>query len=867
MDSGAFSQSNPAHQRILYVPFRLALRRFIAPLISRPLLWMAGFALLGVALGVAFTLWLCSGDVLSLSRANPILLLPLILAFLSAYAAFEQRHNPIRWRCYFAFFLTFAFACACAYRMAPPVNDISKVAHIANSLSLRSTGPLRPQFIEVRGIVADFPKRSEFGTQFPLDCMEPYQGRIWVNASANAHLGIGDEISLEMMLSPLSRPSNPGERTRYWSMIGANCWSEGRAVDKLVVLQRGRAMPVERGVGWVRNAIFTRYQNLFRGEGSQQDLAHRPFPAAMAQIVTAMVFGEGGLSQPLPRSIRDDFRVAGLSHLLVASGTQASLLAATILLLFSKVSLRPAAILALTIPVLIFYALVAGSAPSIWRAVIIAVLVTVALCLGRPCDGLSLWGGAILLLLFCEPLIAWSLSFQLTFAATWGLLVLAPFISRLWPVEKRGVLTECLSFTLGAQLATIPISLVHFGSMSIAGIGANFLALPIAAGLIFFGVGGLVFDFLSGVNYFLARLMVDVAQGAADSYASNWQGQPISNWMAISFYMVFCFTLLTFADGFFVLSRKLLEVAITRLRNINWWPILGLLLISVSIAAWRKLMPANGTMRVIVLDVGQGNATLFISPQNRAVLFSGGSDDNRTGVANSVILPALQNLGINRLDAVVLCDANAKNNSALPILLREIPVELVIDATPFANGISAPQAKANPDLYDMAFPEYRATLREAVRQKIKVTPARSNQELQIDGSKIRFIASPRRTGPIRFGFSCEYGGNRVLIAGGLDANSQKPLAQRRDLNCDLLVVGNNGVDGSLSREFVEAISPVAALIPVGRFNREKAPAPTTLRRLDGARAQIFRTDFDGSLNASCNGQNCVVTPAFEWGER
>jgi competence protein ComEC len=92
------------------------------------------------------------------------------------------------------------------------------------------------------------------------------------------------------------------------------------------------------------------------------------------------------------------------------------------------------------------------------------------------------------------------------------------------------------------------------------------------------------------------------------------------------------------------------------------------------------------------------------------------------------------------------------------------------------------------------------------------------------------------------------------------------LAQRRDLNCDLLVVGNNGVDGSLSREFVMAISPVAALVPVGRYNREKAPAPRILGYLDTAKSQIFRTDFDGSLSASCNGKDCVVTPAFDWGD-
>ncbi|RYG75106.1 ComEC/Rec2 family competence protein, partial [bacterium] len=245
--------------------------------------------------------------------------------------------------------------------------------------------------------------------------------------------------------------------------------------------------------------------------------------------LTAMVFGEGGLSRPLPQILRDDFRAAGLSHVLVSSGSQVGLLAIIVLGLTRTVGIRRASLIFIVVPVLVLYALLAGGAASIWRATVGGTLLCCSKLLGRDLDGLSIWGGAMLLLLCFDPAIAWSLSFQLTFAATWGMLVISPALIRFLEarVGKSGF-GELASFSLGAQSATLPISLLHFGTFNLVGLGANFLAVPLASGMIVTGMLGLVVSPFNWVNYFLVRVASSLAHISANLPGAYLEGSRLS---------------------------------------------------------------------------------------------------------------------------------------------------------------------------------------------------------------------------------------------------------------------------------------------------------------------------------------------------
>jgi competence protein ComEC len=498
----------------------------------RPLLWLAMAGLFGVACGGWWAQKISGNQLATLTRDDwrliafwPLVPLAFWLAWLSSTKAtnVERSLNSRQhvWRVCVFVAVAALFSGFTARRLVPVAGDISALAQPTK----RASGPIEAPVLTVRGVVASAPRRGEFQTQFALECQSPRRGRIWVSVPATLQIRAGDELATTLELRPLPEPTNPGQRAAFWHLVGQSCWSEGRRAKDLVILRAGQSNPLARRVDEWRTAILMRYERAFRGDDTAQSLARRPFPGAMASLTTAMVFGEGGLNAPLPRQLRDDFQAAGLSHVLVASGTQVAAISVLLLVLARVGRLRGASLVLIVVPGVLLYALVAGGAPSIWRASAAAILVVLALVCGRQRDGLSLWGAAMGTLLLVDPALAWSLSFQLTFAATWGLLCLTPVIERALKPFGRGPLLKLAAFSLGAQAATIPLSLGHFGTWSAIGVSVNLLAVPIASVMVLTGALGLILP-LEALNYWLARLLAAIAHGAASLPGARLQGTP-----------------------------------------------------------------------------------------------------------------------------------------------------------------------------------------------------------------------------------------------------------------------------------------------------------------------------------------------------
>ena len=199
-------------------------------------------------------------------------------------------------------------------------------------------------------------------------------------------------------------------------------------------------------------------------------------------VLAALVLGSAQV--PLPEDLRQAFRVAGLSHALAASGFHLSVLLGSVLMLARRwpPSLRiPMAGMAL----LLFVGL-AGAQPSVMRAVLMAAIALLIRESGqhsRPIGVLVLTLSGMLLL---HPAWARSIGFQLSAAATAGLILTAPRLEQV----LRGCLPDCcrgvasaLSIPVAALLWTLPLQLLHFGAMPLYALPANFLVAPLLAPL------------------------------------------------------------------------------------------------------------------------------------------------------------------------------------------------------------------------------------------------------------------------------------------------------------------------------------------------------------------------------------------------
>lgn len=199
-----------------------------------------------------------------------------------------------------------------------------------------------------------------------------------------------------------------------------------------------------------------------------------------------------------PRELKETFRAAGLTHLLVVSGSQVSLLFLLVSLLFLRMEspLTPAGRIvnilkySAIFTVIMTYAVLTGFEPSIRRAFVISILVLIAHYLYYETEGLNLLGQAGIILLLIKPYEAFSVSFQLTFAATLGLIlalkVFYPHFGR-FHRRWRGILAV-LAGTAGAQLMVFPLLIYYFNQFSPWGLLSNLIAIPLASLIVLLGV-------------------------------------------------------------------------------------------------------------------------------------------------------------------------------------------------------------------------------------------------------------------------------------------------------------------------------------------------------------------------------------------
>jgi competence protein ComEC len=208
-------------------------------------------------------------------------------------------------------------------------------------------------------------------------------------------------------------------------------------------------------------------------------------PPAQRGLLRGMVLGD---DTEIPPAVREDFRASGLAHLVAASGTNVMLLATLAIAVATLVGLERIGRLTLALALIALYVPLAGAGPSIQRAGIMGAAVLVAALAGRPASrwyALGLAGAGTLLL---DPRAVGDLGWQLSFAAVLGILLGAPR----WrdALRRRGVpggVSEVLAITAAAGLATAPVLAATVGEVSPVSLGANLLAAPAVAPVMWLG--------------------------------------------------------------------------------------------------------------------------------------------------------------------------------------------------------------------------------------------------------------------------------------------------------------------------------------------------------------------------------------------
>jgi competence protein ComEC len=740
------------------------------------------------------------------------------------------------------------------------------------------------------GCVVSPPAFSESGSgqrdQFVLELAPKARARVSLalrDGDRAPDLRYGQLVELEARVRRIRNFQNPGEFDyEGFSARSAIYWTASAAGASSVVVKPSRCgSRFLAAVFALRTGALRRIERLYSGN---------PYATGMME---ATLIGE---SSRMERLWTDHFRRTGTYHMLVIDGLHITVLAAFLLFLLRLCFLPEISALAITASGAWLYALVSGwNAPAI-RAAGGFTLYVAARYFYRRGRLLNLLSAVAIVYLIYDPSQLFEAGFQLSFlcVAAIGLLAV-PLLDvtsthyarglvgitqpgrtpRLPPsaaqfrlelrllAETAGYYIPLPSswwehaFAIAARIlfyayqlavisAAIQIGLalpmaIYFHRISLTGISANILVVPLLGLVIPLG--------------FLAILTTWHAPAAIAGWLLN-AGERIALWhtgmepdwrvLAPPIWLAIAFTAALILLGFAM--RRSLRSSLAALTVV---------LALFALIFWHPFPPVvrRGDLELTAIDVGQGDSLLVCFPDSKLMLIDGGgviSFGNRAGgrldIGEDVVSPYLWSRSIRNIDVVALTHAHDDHAGGLPAIIENFhPSELWTGATPSSPAWAAVRDKARAE-------------------KVKILRMSSGSSFEFGGARIDVISPPVDYLPAgspmnndSLGMRITYGQRSLLLTGDME----KPMERRalmddQPLGADILKVGHHGSNTSSIDPFLDAVSPIFAVISDGFENSFRHPHPKVLERLSAHRAGILRTDRDGLVTIRTDGRRISI---------
>lgn len=649
-------------------------------------------------------------------------------------------------------------------------------------------------------------------------------GRLRVTArEADFTVRPGQSLELVGKRERPGRPTNPGQFDQAAFLRSQGLAGLFRA-DSLRLLEPPG--PFDRFVAGIRDAL---------GRALE-----RTVPASRIPLFEAALLGN---TSGLDPAVMDDFRASGMLHILAISGQHIGLLALILLQVFSLLRLPRKAAFVMTGLLVGLYVPVCGSSISVIRSAVMFWSMLPAVLWERPARGLNNLALAACACLLWMPYQILNLGFQLSFGATYFLLLYSRPISRglaglSLPGPWRAFAGYAWSNTaLSAVifLGLLPLLSATVHAVSPTSIAGNLATVGLSSAMLTAGCLALMASPLPLLGPclgesagLLAALLALVVKGLARLPGSCMPAESLP----IGWALLLLFLLLAFP---YALSRGRGRALV----------LLGLLAFSGRWAAgeawdlWRR--PAA----VAFLDVGQGDAALLRLPGADILIDAGPPEAGREAV-----LPYLRAAGIGRLDLVVITHPDLDHYGGMAWLAGRIPIGAVIGNGDSAdtrawNGLRAALAERGVPWRDAGAGQSLYRYGEISLEVIAPEAGARHRERN-DNSLVCLLRLPR--GRVLFTGDMGRAAQARLLARGQDGlEGMKGLGGPEGLRGAILKVPHHGSDRTTDLAFLAALRPRAAIISAGRRNRFGHPGRGNLETLRRAGARLFLTTEHGAI--------------------
>ncbi len=583
-----------------------------------------------------------------------------------------------------------------------------------------------------------------------------------------------------------------------------------------------------------------------------------------AEIATALITGE---QSGIPQDMRDQYSVAGVSHVLAISGLNIGIIAllclgaaqtlcrrSTRLLLMVNTS-KLAAVLTV-VPVAV-YCLIAGAGIAVIRATVMVIVYLFSIIIDRQDDLWNTLALAAWIILLVSPPSLFDCSFQLSFVSVAAILYLHPRLSvRLFKTSKafpgmrkrwyHAVLHQImtvLTVTLAATIGTAPLAAIYFNRCSPWGLPANLILVPLTGFLV------VPLGLITSVACFISSPLAVVAAEITEAL------------ILFTNVVVGFFSALPYAD-YRIATPTIPEillyyigVALAVHCRRSAWARYGMAMVIVAglgdAGYWYYQNHLNPRLRITAIDVGQGESTLLQFPGGKNMLIDGGGFyDAGFDTGGMVVSPLLWRNKISRIDYVVLSHPHPDHLNGLVSVMKNFEIGEV-----WSNGES---------IDTEAYAAFDHLIAE--RNIRQTTIARGHAPHHINGAVIEFL-HPARLAPAQPGSGAQERLNNnslvmrvtfrevsVLFTGDIGTADEREIMDLYPgLTCTILKIPHHGSATSSSHAFIRMLRPRMALLGVGRDNSFHLPHPDVVSRYDEAGCSIFRTDRDGAISLETDG--------------
>ncbi len=581
-----------------------------------------------------------------------------------------------------------------------------------------------------------------------------------------------------------------------------------------------------------------------------------------SSVARAILLGQRG---SMPESVREEFSRTGMSHVVAISGLHVGILGGMAVglgaFLFGR---RRPTYFILAVAAIWLYATLTGlHAPAV-RAAIMASLWLFAGWVGRPRSALPALLLAAALMSGLKPSIVGDVSFQLSFAAMAGLILLTPGLQsfgRRWSrsTEDRaslsGMVVDSAAVTTGAVLATLPIVAYYFNTVSLVTLPANLVALPALPGAILgsavAGVSGLVWEPLAHVVGWVAWLhltwITEVAGFFADLPFASVEARAGAGFVW-AYYCVLGASILGWRYRRWMKACwESLRSELARLHSVSSrvparYALLPPAIICALVWTAAVTMP-DDRLHVYFLDVGQGDAIL-VQRGHTQILIDGGPASEEICLELGDKLPFWD----RTIELAVLTHADADHLTGLVEVVRRYDVERVL-----TNGRECDSA-ACAELERLIDSQASKSLVVRAGDTVVVGGDMKLEVLHPPATLMDYTSSGTNNNSVVL--RLVYGDFRLLLTGDIFVEAESCiLDDRYSLDSTVLKVAHHGSDTSSCPEFLEAVDPQVAVISVGRDNDFGHPSPAVLQRIrDVVGADmVFTTADHGTIDLVTDG--------------